>query len=251
VRKKFLFFAVEITLSNFSVRQSVALTKTEKRSTRDHKSAFIQHVRDAIDKHDSLYLFSYENMRSNKFKKVRLHFRNDTSTNSDEENMIQMEESRIFLGKNKLLQIALGRTPEEEYGDNLRIVAKHLVGGSVGLLVTSRAQRDVQDYFRTLTEQDFARAGSVATRDVEVTANTLKLFPVSMMEQFRKLGMPVEIKNGHVTFREGLQQYLICRDGEVLSAEKCKLLVHFDVKLTNFKVTLLCRWSNGEFEQFD
>jgi mRNA turnover protein 4 len=225
------------------------LTKTEKRSTRDHKSAFVQQVRDAIEKHDSLYLFSYENMRSNKFKKVRLHFRNDTGVSDD--SMVPMEESRIFLGKNKLLQIALGRTSEEEYADNLRIVSKRIFGGSVGLLVTSRAHTDVEEYFRTLIEQDYARAGSISTRLVVVTSDMLKLFPVSMMEQFRKLGMPVETKNGQVIFRDVQQEYTLCREGEVLSAEKCKLLAHFDVKLADFKVTLLCRWSKGEYEQLD
>merc|ERR1712232_425286 len=104
----------------------VALTQTEKK-TRDHKTNYIQDVREAISSHDSLYLFSYEKMRSSKFKDVRSYFRD---TDSDGK-----ASSRILLGKNKLLHIALGRTPEDEYSDNLRHVAK-LITGSVGLLFT-------------------------------------------------------------------------------------------------------------------
>lgn len=216
---------------------AVHLTQTDKRSTREHKSSFIQEVRDAVDKHDSIYLFSYENMRSNKFKNVRLEFRGTDDV-----------PSRIFLGKNKLIQIALGRNAEEEYADNLRNVAKLVTGGSVGLLFTSRPRDQVEGYFSSMVEADFARAGSVSSRTFTVTNEMLDLFPVSMMEQFRKLGMPVEIKVGKVILRDGLKEFRVCKEGETLSAEKCKMLVHFDVKVADFKVDLVCRWADGEFE---
>lgn len=204
----------------------------------------MEEVRKAVDQHDSLYLFSYENMRSTKFKNIRLHFRETDNKESS---------SRIYLGKNKLLQIALGRTAEEEYADNLRHVAKRVTGGSVGLLFTSRPRDEVENYFANLVEEDFARAGAVASREVVVTSSNkdLENFPVSMMEQLRKLGMPVEIKNGKVVFRDGLTEYRICKQGEALSADKCRLLVHFDIKLSNFKVGLVCRWSDGEFSMLE
>jgi mRNA turnover protein 4 len=175
-------------------------------------------------------------MRSNKFKDVRLHFR---------------EDSRIFLGKNKLLQIALGRTPQEEYADNLRHLAKGIEGGSVGLLMTSKSDTEVEAYFSSLLEPDYARAGARATAEVFVSEDKMSGMPVSMMEQLRKLGMPVEIKMGKVVFRDGLASYRICRKGDVLSAEQCKLLKHFDIKLVNFQVKLLCRWSDGEFVELN
>lgn len=91
----------------------VALTKTEKRTTRDHKAAYIEQVRQSIDQHNTLYLFSYENMRSNHFQNVRLFFRAKSSSSADatmndnEINDTVVHDSRIFLGKNKLVQIAL------------------------------------------------------------------------------------------------------------------------------------------------
>uniref|UniRef100_A0A7S1GQ65 Large ribosomal subunit protein uL10-like insertion domain-containing protein n=1 Tax=Cyclophora tenuis TaxID=216820 RepID=A0A7S1GQ65_CYCTE len=179
-------------------------------------------------------------MRSNKFKDVRMHFR---------EPDMEGKPSRIFLGKNKLLQIALGRTPEEEYSDNLRRVAK-LISGSVGLLSTSRSRQDVESYFDELAESDFARAGSISPRVVSITNKMVEIHPVSMMEQFRKVGLPVEVKNGRLQLIGGRQDYVLCKEGEVLSAEKCKSLVHFGVKLAEFKVVLLCCWTSesGKFE---
>jgi len=217
----------------------VALTQTAKKS-RDHKSSVIKEVRAAIDNHDTLYLFSYENMRSNKFKNVRMHFR---------EPDMEGKPSRIFLGKNKLLQIALGKTLEEEYSENLRHVAK-LTSGSVGLLLTSQPRKDVESYFSDLVEDDFARAGSVSPRKVIITNDMVEMHPVSMMEYFRKLGLPVEINNGRVSLVGEMKDFTLCKEGDTLSAETCKALVHFGVKVSEFKVCLVCRWtsSDGAFE---
>ncbi|GKY97527.1 hypothetical protein MPSEU_000710900 [Mayamaea pseudoterrestris] len=214
----------------------VALTQTEKKGTREHKTQYIQQVRDAIDAHKGLYLFHFENMRSSKFKDVRLYFRDD--------------ESRIFLGKNKLLQIALGRTEEEEYQENLHHVGKRIKGGSVGLLLTSLPRQQVESYFEQWEEPDFARSGSESPEQVMVTNEMLAAFPVSMMEQFRKLGMPVEIKNGKLLLTDR-EEWRLCKQGENLSAEKCKLLVHFEKKLSKFKVQLAAYWSKGAFELLD
>jgi mRNA turnover protein 4 len=178
-------------------------------------------------------------MRSNKFKNVRMHFRDGDGENS----------SRIFLGKNKLLQIALGRTPEEEFGDNLCQVAKRITG-SVGLLLTSRAASEVEDYFESLQEDDFARAGSVSPTRVVITNEMMATHPVSMMEHFRKLGLPVEIQTGKIALLGG--DYVLCKEGATLTAEACKVLVHFGIKLSEFKVQLLCRWKNdGDFTELD
>jgi len=83
----------------------VALTKTAKK-TRDHKANYVQMVREAIDRNDRIYVFSYENMRSNHFKDVRLEFRGNSSSgktasmnDSDDEDNNDSGEGRLFLGK--------------------------------------------------------------------------------------------------------------------------------------------------------
>jgi len=224
----------------------VPLTKVSKRATREHKSAFVDDVREAVDNHDSLFLFSYENMRSSKVKDIRMHYR--TSTNSMDDN--DSAPSRIFLGKNKLLQIALGKNPEDEYADNLRHVSGE-VSESVGLLFTSRSKKSVMEYFENLVEPDFARAGFIAPRDVVITNEMLSDHPVSMLEQqFRKQGLPVKIENGLIVLLDGKKTYRFCKEGETLSPEKCKALSHFGIKLSEFRVKLVCHWSakTREFE---
>ena len=214
----------------------VALTQTAKK-TRDHKVSVVSDIRDAIDKHDTLYLFSYENMRSNHFKNVRNFFRGSPL-------------SRVVLGKNKLMQIALGTTTEDEHQENLHLVAKRITG-NVGMLLTQRKGDEVEEYFTNLEKEDYARSGSTASRGYTVTNEVMENFPVSMVEQFRTLGLPVEVSNGRVAL-VGKQEHIVCRKGDVLSAESCKLLVQFDVKLAQFRANLVCRWkaSDGAFEEF-
>jgi mRNA turnover protein 4 len=105
----------------------------------------------------------------------------------------------------------------------------------------------VESYFTKWEEPDYARAGTVAPEEIIVTNGMLAGFPVSMMEQFRKLGLPVEIKNGKILLT-ARDEWRLCKIGETLSAEKCRLLVHFDKKLAKFKVQLGAYWSDGEFE---
>lgn len=213
----------------------VALTQTEKK-TRQDKSDYVQLVREKIEEHNSIYVFSYDNMRSNKFKNVRMDFKSD--------------DSRLFLGKNKLLQLALGRSPEEEFRDNLRHVAKH-ISGSVGLLITSRNEDEVKNYFGSLREEEYARAGNIATREVIITSEQVSHHPVGQVELFRNIGLPVDIDNGRLVLIGGKQEHTVCKEGDELSVEDCKLLTHFGVKLAEFQLTLVCKWNDtGSFEEY-
>lgn len=239
-----LFYQLCDTAHNFSyicIISTVALTQTSKK-TREHKSNIIRDVRETIDDHDAVYLFSYENMRSSKFKKIRMDFRQPD---------MDGKRSRVFLGKNKLMQIALGRTLEDEYSENLRLVSKKIIG-NVGLLMTSKPDSEVEEYFASFAEDDFARAGAIATKNVTVNNEMLYNFPSSMVEQFRKLNMPVDIDNGKLVLSGGKNEFNICKEGDELSVEACKLLVQFGIKLTEFRVKLICRWKTTDhsFDEF-
>ena len=91
----------------------VSLTKTKAKSMED-KTDTIEMLRSAVDEYKNVFAFTYENMRSAAFKEVRMHFK----------------ESRLFLGKNKVAQVALGKGKEEEYRENLHKVGAHLSGDS-------------------------------------------------------------------------------------------------------------------------
>ncbi len=96
----------------------VHLTKTDAKG-KDQKSKLVEAIRGAIDECSYAFVFSYENMRTNFFQLVRKEW----------------PESRFFLSKNKVMQVALGRDEDSEYGTGLATVAEK-IKGNVGLLLT-------------------------------------------------------------------------------------------------------------------
>ena len=79
---------------------------------RELKTELVDSIRQAVDKYENLYVISFENMRSSLFKGMRA----------------QMNDSRIFLGKNKVMALALGKTNADEYSTHLHKVGRVLIG---------------------------------------------------------------------------------------------------------------------------
>mmetsp|Transcript_14958 Transcript_14958/g.47694 ORF Transcript_14958/g.47694 Transcript_14958/m.47694 type:complete len:241 (+) Transcript_14958:34-756(+) len=203
----------------------VHLTKTDKKG-KEKKTKLVEAIRDCVDSHSRIYAFGFSNMRTAKFKDLRA----------------ALKDSRFFLGKNKVMQLALGRTPEEEYREGLGAISKLLVG-NVGLLFSNRAPSDLNAVLEEHVELDYARSGSVATKTVTLAAGPLPEMQHTMVEELRTLGLPVELKRGVVTL---YAPHTICKKGDVLSPEQCRLLKHFWHPMAEFRVTLLACWSDGE-----
>ncbi len=148
------------------------------------------------------------------------------------------------MGKYSVAQVAFGRTPEEEYKDNLRHVSK-LLDGNVGILFTSRKHKEVQKYFKNFSSPEFAKAGAILEEDIVIPPGELT-FPVSMLDELRRLGMIVEVEDSKVVLREA---YTAATKGVPLSPEQAKILVKFDRKTINFTIRLECKWENGKFDE--
>lgn len=67
-----------------------------------------------------------------------------------------------------------------------------------------------------------------------------------MLDQFRKLGLVVEVDNGVMMLRE---PFVAASKGIPLSPEQAKVLVHQEIPVDEFKVKMLCMWSDGEFQE--
>ena len=68
--------------------------------------------------------------------------------------------------------------------------------GSVGLLFTNKSKEEVQEWFKTFSDQDFARSGFISDREISLDAGPLKQFSHNMEPQLRKLGLPTALKKG-------------------------------------------------------
>jgi hypothetical protein len=66
------------------------------------------------------------------------------------------------------------------------------------------------------------------------------------VDHLRKLGLVLEIEDGHVFLRT---QFLAAQEGAPLTAEQAKVLVHIKRPLSQFRLSLVCYWSDGHYEE--
>eukprot|EP01018_Ginkgo_biloba_P000217 Gb_22003 [translate_table: standard] len=208
----------------------VTLSKT-KRKGREHKELIVNAVRQALEDYISVYVFSFENMRNMKFKDLRERLK---------------ASSRFFLGSNKVLQIALGRTAADEVKDDIH-KASEMLHGDCGLFFTNLPKEEVMRIFEAFEEHDFARTGTLATETIELKEGPLEQFTHEMEPFLRKQGLPVRLNKGVI---ELVADYVVCQEGEPISPEASRILRLLGIQMAAFRMYLICRWSPGEFNVY-
>ncbi|XP_056323828.1 mRNA turnover protein 4 homolog [Danio aesculapii] len=210
--------------------KKVSLTKTTKKGL-EAKQNLIEELRKCADIYRYVFVFSVENMRNNKLKDIRTAWKH----------------SRFFFGKNKVMMIALGKGPTDEYKDNLHKLSRFL-RGEVGVLFTNKTKDEVQEYFGNFKEVDYARAGNTASMAVTLDEGPLDQFPHSMEPQLRQLGLPTALKKGVVTL---IKDFEVCKEGDTLTPEQARILKLFGFEMAEFKLSIKCMWNSesGEFEK--
>ncbi|KAK6240601.1 Large ribosomal subunit protein uL10 - like 3 [Theobroma cacao] len=219
----------------------VSLSKTKKKG-REHKESIVNAIREAAESYNSIYVFSFENMRNLKLKEFREQLKST---------------SRFFLGSNKVMQVALGRSASDEIRPGLYKVSK-LLRGDAGLFLTNMPRDEVESYlclrptfvcslFNKFEETDFARTGSIATEKVELLEGPLDQFTHEMEPFLRKQGLPVRLNKGVV---ELVSDFVVCEEGKPLSPESARLLRLLGSKMATFRLNLICRWSPEDFELY-
>ena len=207
-----------------------ALTNTKSKG-REMKTELINNIRDAIDTYKHLYVISFQNMRSNLFKNLRSN----------------MTDSRIFLGKNKVMALALGKSEADEYNTALCKVGQVLFGNRC-LLFSNDGPEIISDLFDKYQVEDYARSGIEAARTVTLDAGPLPTMIHSMVDPLRKLGLQITLKKGVVCLDQDTD---LCVQGAEISPEQAKLLKLFEYKMAMFRLTLSAHWSDGDFTNFD
>ena len=121
------------------------------------------------------------------------------------------EDSKFFLGKNKVMGVALGRSPEDEHADNSHLLTKYMTG-QVCLLFTNLDKQGVEAAFKEAEKEDFACAGMPAafTVHLEKGVKALDGFGHSMETHLRTLGLPTKLNFQKI---ELLADVFVCREG--------------------------------------
>lgn len=171
-------------------------------------------------------------MRNNKFKDLRADWK----------------DSRFFFGKNKVIALALGKTPENEVAEGLSNLSAALKG-QCGLLFTNRSKKQVEtrllkvqissinarvnytrlsfvqvlNWMEEYEEVEYARSGFVTDESITLPEGPMPEFPHSIEPHLRQLGMPTALKKGIVVL---LKDYAVCKKGQTLTPEQARILVN-------------------------
>eukprot|EP00270_Netrium_digitus_P019794 TRINITY_DN7913_c0_g5_i1.p1 TRINITY_DN7913_c0_g5~~TRINITY_DN7913_c0_g5_i1.p1 ORF type:complete len:287 (-),score=75.70 TRINITY_DN7913_c0_g5_i1:20-772(-) len=208
----------------------VTLSKTQKKG-REMKEGLIEQVRGSFGEYRDLYVFEYENMRNSKFKEFKDELK---------------PSSRFFLGSNRVLQVALGKSAADEPRESCHLAAQ-LLEGQRGIMFTNLGMQEVTRLFNDFESSDFARTGSIATETVELKEGPLKDFAHDMEPFLRKQGMPVRLNKGVV---ELIGDFTVCTEGEALSPEAARILRLLGMEMAKFKLRFMARWSPDGFHIF-
>ena len=129
----------------------VALTKVKSKG-RAGKEDLVVKVRESLEEYKNAFVVSFENIRSGPFKVIAGQWR---------------EDSKFYLGKNKVMQVALGKKPEDEPADNTHLLSKYM-RGQVCLLLSNKGKEAIEKRFGEIeaSHEDFATAGTKATYTV-------------------------------------------------------------------------------------
>eukprot|EP01059_Diplonema_ambulator_P012589 TRINITY_DN2297_c0_g1_i1.p1 TRINITY_DN2297_c0_g1~~TRINITY_DN2297_c0_g1_i1.p1 ORF type:complete len:222 (+),score=33.30 TRINITY_DN2297_c0_g1_i1:64-729(+) len=208
---------------NKRVRQP-ALTATKPKGM-EHKEQLVESIRAAADQFTHCFTFDLSNLRTTHLTQVRQ----------------DLSDSRIFMGNNKVMAVALGRTKEDSYKENLFKIARRLTG-SCGLLFTNRSKKEIKDYFSGFEIADYARSGTPSTIDWTVPKGPITQFGHEMMDQLVKLGLPIKLDRGTLLC---LADTTVAQEGEPLTPQATQLMKLWDIKSIQFKIVLTSHWTDG------
>lgn len=216
-----------------SQRQRVVALTNVKKKGKALKEKLVQQIQESFQNFQRIMVFSCENMRNTQLKTVRE----------------DLKPSRMFLGKNKVMIYALTSLIDESdpKSKNLPALTEH-IRGNCGLLFTNEKPDTIIEKLGECRVPHFARSGFIATQDFTLNQGPLPEVPFSMEPLFRKLGLPTRLDKGIV---ELMGDVAVCKVGDTLSPEQCKILQHFGVMMAEFRVLVHCVFENGKLTEYE
>ncbi|KIV93285.1 hypothetical protein B0A52_09026 [Exophiala mesophila] len=222
-----------------SKRNRVVPTSKTHKNRKELVRRLAANVQQAAEQYSYIWVFDVENSRNNFIKEVRTEF----------------DDSRIMMGKTKVMMVGLGHNPETEVVPGVSALGPY-VKGEVGLLFTDREPQEIQDYFSNYLNVDFARSGTTAAMEVRIPPGEIHTqygvdggeddpLPISIEPTLRRLGIPTRLLKGKVVLEERPEEamdddegYLVCREGDKLDSRQTSILKILGVRMSEFKIEL-------------
>ncbi|KIX08687.1 uncharacterized protein Z518_03344 [Rhinocladiella mackenziei CBS 650.93] len=230
-----------------SKRNRVVPTSKTRKNRKERVRRLATNVQEAAEQYSYIWVFDVRNMRNNFLKQVRTDF----------------SDSRIMMGKTKVMMVGLGHTEETECAPGVSALGPYLKG-QVGLLFTDREPPEIEEYFEGFLNLDFARSGTIATQEIRIPPGELHTMygieggeddplPIQIEPTLRKLGVPTRLVKGRVVLEEHPEGsmdeedgYLVCKEGDTLDSRQTSILKILGVRMSEFKIELRALFDKKE-----
>lgn len=232
-----------------SKRQRILPTSKTTKNRKELVRRLAATIQELATTYRYIFVFDVQNMRNNFIKQVRGAF----------------ADSRVVMGKTKVMTVALGRDPHSETVPGVSALAPY-VSGEVGLLFTDRDVKEVEAAFAGFWNADYARSGAEAIREVRIAPGEVMTMygveggeedplPLAIEPQLRKLGVPTRIKGGKVVLEEAPEHgmvdvddegYLVCQKGDTLDSRQTSILKILGVRMAEFRIELRAVYDRQE-----
>lgn len=207
-------------------RREYNFSKSKKKGG-DNKGKQIEALNELINNFESIWVFSIVHASTEFVKEMRL----------------RLEPSKVYMGKNSLIQVAIREFEDTEKRPNLACLSPYL-RGKVGILFSNAPPEEIVSAFEDFHESAFAITGQEVSETIEMEEGPLD-YPVSMAPLLAKLGVPVEAKHGELHLNAN---YTVCTAGDTLSKHQAHLLKLLDMKVGETAPSLLARYAAGELD---
>lgn len=215
----------------------VTLAQTDSKG-RENKERIFDEIKEALDTYKYTFVLGLDDVRTPVLQEIRKDWNG----------------SKLILGKKKVIQKALGQTPEEEYKNNLHKLSK-FDNGLIGLLLTDETPETVTEYFDSYVRNDYARAktrspitfelpeGIVYSRGGQIPIEEDVPMSHSMEPTLRnKFKLPTKMVHGKITLTEPVR---VVEKDQVLDVTQALILKTFGVACAAFKVKVYA-YHDGE-----
>lgn len=150
--------------------------------------------------------------------------------------------SRFIFGKNRIMQLALGRSEDDETEAGLHKVSARL-HGQCGLLFTDKSKAEVLEWAESYEAMEYARSGFVATETVVLPEGPMEEFSHAIEPHLRSLGLPTKLQKGIIHL---YKEHQVCEEGKVLTPEQARILKLVAKPMATFTLLIKATWSKAD-----
>eukprot|EP00834_Sanchytrium_tribonematis_P007105 NODE_595_length_5602_cov_0.719062.p3 type:complete len:216 gc:universal NODE_595_length_5602_cov_0.719062:4071-3424(-) len=199
-----------------SQRNKVVSTGKVQKKTKGQRQKMYYKMEEGLKEYSHCYILHCENQRNQYLKEVR-----------------QLVQGIWMFGKSKMAKKCF---TENKILDILKYVK-----GDVGILLTNTPIDELRTKL-AYTTIDYARTGMRASESIklkELKRNDGEALPSSMLEQLKKLRVPVKLEMGTLVLEK---PYTLCSNNQKMTNEQCQVAKMLCMPLAKTEIRLIAHY---------